>query len=190
MLSGLYIQIFTVQVVANIPFNISTDVVKKLLPMGDIFSEVILLLQVWNISKQITWNRFTHKLLLSYAQETARNVSHVEFKIDMWLYFILKKFSLGCCYSTLILYLFIFICIYRSACFTCLLLVCMMNACSEKLCSLICKVIDSLFFRDFQDEAALRLVDSSINSPDYRPINIFVNFYSGDSGTPLRKSSD
>lgn len=34
------------QVVANIPFNISTDVVKELLPMGDIFSAVVLLLQV------------------------------------------------------------------------------------------------------------------------------------------------
>ncbi|KAJ0110974.1 hypothetical protein Patl1_00355 [Pistacia atlantica] len=33
------------KVVANIPFNISTDVVKQLLPMGDIFSEVFLLLQ-------------------------------------------------------------------------------------------------------------------------------------------------
>ncbi|XP_028067232.1 ribosomal RNA small subunit methyltransferase, chloroplastic isoform X3 [Camellia sinensis] len=32
-------------VVSNIPFNISTDVVKLLLPMGDIFSEVVLLLQ-------------------------------------------------------------------------------------------------------------------------------------------------
>ncbi|KAI3444620.1 hypothetical protein Pfo_001285 [Paulownia fortunei] len=61
------------KVVANIPFNISTDVVKRLLPMGDIFSEVILLLQ---------------------------------------------------------------------------------------------------------DEAALRLVDSSLKSSEYRPINIFVNFYS------------
>ncbi|XP_073154717.1 ribosomal RNA small subunit methyltransferase, chloroplastic isoform X2 [Henckelia pumila] len=37
---------FFAKVVANLPFNISTDVVKKLLPMGDIFSEVILLLQV------------------------------------------------------------------------------------------------------------------------------------------------
>ncbi|XP_042039051.1 ribosomal RNA small subunit methyltransferase, chloroplastic-like [Salvia splendens] len=36
---------FTAKVVANIPFNISTDVVKQLLPMGDIFSEVVLLLQ-------------------------------------------------------------------------------------------------------------------------------------------------
>lgn len=36
----------SMQVVANIPFNISTDVVKQLLPMGDIFSEVVLLLQV------------------------------------------------------------------------------------------------------------------------------------------------
>ncbi|KAL3618684.1 Ribosomal RNA small subunit methyltransferase, chloroplastic [Castilleja foliolosa] len=61
------------KVVANIPFNISTEVVKQLLPMGDIFSEVILLLQ---------------------------------------------------------------------------------------------------------DEAALRLVDSSLKSSEYRPINIFVNFYS------------
>uniref|UniRef100_A0A7N0SZG4 rRNA adenine N(6)-methyltransferase n=1 Tax=Kalanchoe fedtschenkoi TaxID=63787 RepID=A0A7N0SZG4_KALFE len=34
------------KVVANIPFNISTDVVKQLLPLGDIFSEVVLLLQV------------------------------------------------------------------------------------------------------------------------------------------------
>lgn len=33
------------KVVANIPFNISKDVVKQLLPMGDIFSEVVLLLQ-------------------------------------------------------------------------------------------------------------------------------------------------
>ncbi|XP_034709779.1 ribosomal RNA small subunit methyltransferase, chloroplastic isoform X3 [Vitis riparia] len=33
------------KVVSNIPFNISTDVVKILLPMGDIFSEVVLLLQ-------------------------------------------------------------------------------------------------------------------------------------------------
>ncbi|XP_020701643.1 ribosomal RNA small subunit methyltransferase, chloroplastic isoform X3 [Dendrobium catenatum] len=32
-------------VVSNIPFNISTDVVKQLLPMGDLFSEVIILLQ-------------------------------------------------------------------------------------------------------------------------------------------------
>lgn len=40
---------FWLQVVANIPFNISTDVVKQLLPMGDIFSVVVLLLQVGNI---------------------------------------------------------------------------------------------------------------------------------------------
>lgn len=33
------------KVVSNLPFNISTDVVKELLPMGDIFSEVVLLLQ-------------------------------------------------------------------------------------------------------------------------------------------------
>ncbi|KAG2725050.1 hypothetical protein I3843_01G049600 [Carya illinoinensis] len=33
------------KVVSNIPFNISTDIVKLLLPMGDIFSEVVLLLQ-------------------------------------------------------------------------------------------------------------------------------------------------
>ncbi|KAK4748454.1 hypothetical protein SAY87_015040 [Trapa incisa] len=33
------------KVVSNIPFNISTDVVKQVLPMGDIFSEVVLLLQ-------------------------------------------------------------------------------------------------------------------------------------------------
>lgn len=34
------------KVVSNIPFNISTDIVKQLLPMGDIFSEAVLLLQV------------------------------------------------------------------------------------------------------------------------------------------------
>ncbi|KAI8572146.1 hypothetical protein RHMOL_Rhmol01G0176000 [Rhododendron molle] len=33
------------KVVSNIPFNITTDVVKLLLPMGDIFSNVVLLLQ-------------------------------------------------------------------------------------------------------------------------------------------------
>ncbi|KAM0945419.1 putative 16S rRNA (adenine(1518)-N(6)/adenine(1519)-N(6))-dimethyltransferase [Dioscorea sansibarensis] len=33
------------KVVGNIPFNISTDVVKQLLPMGDIISDVVLLLQ-------------------------------------------------------------------------------------------------------------------------------------------------
>ncbi|KAM3397623.1 ribosomal RNA small subunit methyltransferase, chloroplastic isoform X1 [Capsicum galapagoense] len=33
------------KVVSNLPFNISTEVIKQLLPMGDIFSEVILLLQ-------------------------------------------------------------------------------------------------------------------------------------------------
>ncbi|KAI4354974.1 hypothetical protein L6164_003794 [Bauhinia variegata] len=33
------------KVVSNIPFNISTDVIKLLLPMGDIFSNVVLLLQ-------------------------------------------------------------------------------------------------------------------------------------------------
>nr|CAD1821517.1 unnamed protein product [Ananas comosus var. bracteatus] len=33
------------KVVSNIPFNISTEVVKKLLPLGDVFSDVALLLQ-------------------------------------------------------------------------------------------------------------------------------------------------
>lgn len=33
------------KVVSNLPFNITTDVVRQLLPMGDIFSEVVLLLQ-------------------------------------------------------------------------------------------------------------------------------------------------
>lgn len=41
------------QVVSNIPFNISTDVVKVLLPMGDIVSEVVLLLQVGTITLQV-----------------------------------------------------------------------------------------------------------------------------------------
>ncbi|CAL9087873.1 unnamed protein product [Musa textilis] len=33
------------KVVSNLPFNISTEVVKQLLPMGDVFSDVVLLLQ-------------------------------------------------------------------------------------------------------------------------------------------------
>ncbi|XP_047338066.1 ribosomal RNA small subunit methyltransferase, chloroplastic [Impatiens glandulifera] len=41
------------KVVANIPFNISTDVVKQLLPMGDIFSEVVLLLQDETASRMV-----------------------------------------------------------------------------------------------------------------------------------------
>ncbi|XP_031091855.1 ribosomal RNA small subunit methyltransferase, chloroplastic [Ipomoea triloba] len=42
---SLYGQSQFAKVVANIPFNISTDVVKQLLPMGDIFTEIVLLLQ-------------------------------------------------------------------------------------------------------------------------------------------------
>ncbi|KAF0935028.1 hypothetical protein E2562_029546 [Oryza meyeriana var. granulata] len=61
------------KVVSNLPFNVSTDVVKLLLPMGDVFSVMVLLLQ---------------------------------------------------------------------------------------------------------DETALRLADASIQTPEYRPINVFVNFYS------------
>ncbi|XP_059312817.1 ribosomal RNA small subunit methyltransferase, chloroplastic-like [Lycium ferocissimum] len=38
------------KVVSNLPFNISTEVTKQLLPMGDIFSEVVLLLQVCIVS--------------------------------------------------------------------------------------------------------------------------------------------
>ncbi|XP_025015576.1 ribosomal RNA small subunit methyltransferase, chloroplastic isoform X2 [Ricinus communis] len=41
------------KVVANIPFNISTDVVKQLLPMGDIISEVALLLQEETASRLV-----------------------------------------------------------------------------------------------------------------------------------------
>ncbi|CAA7391853.1 unnamed protein product [Spirodela intermedia] len=33
------------KVVANVPFNISTEIIKRLLPLGDIFSDVVLLLQ-------------------------------------------------------------------------------------------------------------------------------------------------
>ncbi|XP_050154724.1 ribosomal RNA small subunit methyltransferase, chloroplastic-like isoform X3 [Malus sylvestris] len=45
LVSERFAQTDRLKVVANIPFNISTDVVKQLLPMGDIFSEVVLLLQ-------------------------------------------------------------------------------------------------------------------------------------------------
>jgi 16S rRNA A1518/A1519 N6-dimethyltransferase RsmA/KsgA/DIM1 with predicted DNA glycosylase/AP lyase activity len=34
------------KVVSNLPFNVSTEVVKLLLPMGDVFSVMVLLLQV------------------------------------------------------------------------------------------------------------------------------------------------
>lgn len=42
----IFIPVLFLQVVSNIPFNISTDVVKQILPLGDIISEVVLLLQV------------------------------------------------------------------------------------------------------------------------------------------------
>lgn len=45
MESRSFVESQRAKVVANIPFNISTDVVKQLLPMGDMFSEVVLLLQ-------------------------------------------------------------------------------------------------------------------------------------------------
>ncbi|CAH9145827.1 unnamed protein product [Cuscuta epithymum] len=41
----LYSQSPYAKVVSNIPFNITTDVVRQLLPMGDTFSEIVLLLQ-------------------------------------------------------------------------------------------------------------------------------------------------
>ncbi|KAK1376923.1 hypothetical protein POM88_033116 [Heracleum sosnowskyi] len=41
------------KVVSNLQFNISTDVIKLLLPMGDIFSEVVLLLQDTQYSKEM-----------------------------------------------------------------------------------------------------------------------------------------
>ncbi|EXB45092.1 Ribosomal RNA small subunit methyltransferase A [Morus notabilis] len=51
------------KVVANIPFNISTDIVKQLLPMGDIISEVVLLLQaliavssLTDLSALVSWS--------------------------------------------------------------------------------------------------------------------------------------
>lgn len=37
---------YFLQVIANLPFNITTQVVKKLLPLGSTFSHIILLLQV------------------------------------------------------------------------------------------------------------------------------------------------
>lgn len=42
---ALNVSLIRAKVVSNLPFNISTDVIKLLLPMGDIFSEVVLLLQ-------------------------------------------------------------------------------------------------------------------------------------------------
>lgn len=37
----------------------------------------------------------------------------------------------------------------------------------------------SFSYPHFQDETAVRLADASIQSPEYRLINVFVNFYSG-----------
>ncbi|MBA0858848.1 hypothetical protein Goshw_001082 [Gossypium schwendimanii] len=42
---ALNVSLIRAKVISNLPFNISTDVIKLLLPMGDIFSEVVLLLQ-------------------------------------------------------------------------------------------------------------------------------------------------
>lgn len=56
----------SVQVVSNLPFNISTDVVKLLLPMGDIFSKVVLLLQV------------KHKLFSSFLKDYSRCYIHCD----------------------------------------------------------------------------------------------------------------
>jgi hypothetical protein len=42
-----YITLCTLQVVSNLPFNVSTEVVKQILPMGDVFSVMVLMLQVW-----------------------------------------------------------------------------------------------------------------------------------------------
>lgn len=49
----------------------------------------------------------------------------------------------------------------------------------------------SKMIKYFQEETALRLVESSLRTPEYRPINIFVNFYSGIStiGTLLKVGS-
>ncbi|KAK7394829.1 hypothetical protein VNO78_15369 [Psophocarpus tetragonolobus] len=49
------------KVVANIPFNISTDVIKLLLPMGDIFSEVVLLLQDETATRLVVSSLRTHE---------------------------------------------------------------------------------------------------------------------------------
>uniref|UniRef100_A0A2N9J8X8 rRNA adenine N(6)-methyltransferase n=1 Tax=Fagus sylvatica TaxID=28930 RepID=A0A2N9J8X8_FAGSY len=84
------------KVVANIPFNISTEVVKLLLPMGDIFSEVVLLLQTYLLAVTIAY---------------------------------------------------------------------------------------------FQEETAVRLVESSLRTSEYRPINIFVNFYSVPRSSSLNGTS-
>ncbi|KAH7577845.1 hypothetical protein JRO89_XS01G0306800 [Xanthoceras sorbifolium] len=85
------------KVVANIPFNISTDVVKQLLPMGEIFSEVVLLLQVKYNVKSLEIDLNTVEALLS----------------------------------------------------------------------------------DHHEETAVRLVEPTLRTSEYRPINILVNFYSG-----------
>ena len=37
------------KVVANLPFNITTDVLKLLLPLGDVISEIFVMLQVQQI---------------------------------------------------------------------------------------------------------------------------------------------
>jgi hypothetical protein len=44
--SHKYMTLCTLQVVSNLPFNVSTEVVKQILPMGDVFSVMVLMLQV------------------------------------------------------------------------------------------------------------------------------------------------
>lgn len=41
------------KVVANLPFNITTDVLKLLLPLGDVITEVFVMLQVESISCRV-----------------------------------------------------------------------------------------------------------------------------------------
>lgn len=71
--------ILFLQVVANIPFNISTEVVKLLLPMGNTFSDVVLLLQVCYLN----WYPCFPKLIFERVSATIKSIKRSNRDVNM-----------------------------------------------------------------------------------------------------------
>lgn len=71
------------KVVANLPFNISTEILKILLPMGDIVSDVYVMLQASSVTRPLTYQMLLHflgvlcalSLTHSYATTSAKALS-------------------------------------------------------------------------------------------------------------------